>query len=145
MDPSRGDLDCDSSRAGLMRLQGAEGQRGRGGGGDRLSSARTIKWWDWRGGLRGTACNWAFFLFVLNQTRTLSYFVRQKSQREKKGARIARAKRSESLPTNWAPRRGWQAPPSVTQRQPACTVCRCDWEPKNEILLRDPSTDQFGI
>lgn len=66
MDPSRGDLDCDSSRAGLMRLQV---QRGRGGeGGARLSSAQTI-----RGGIAEEGCagrlaiGLFFFLFVSTQ------------------------------------------------------------------------------
>jgi len=65
MDPRRGDLDCDSSRAGLMRLQGQRGP-GRGGGGvggggelDLLSSNYQVV--GLGGGLHGTACNWAFF------------------------------------------------------------------------------------
>ena len=48
MDPSRGDLDCDSSRAGLMRSQGCRGRRTGGGGGHDLAAHKTIKWWDWR-------------------------------------------------------------------------------------------------
>lgn len=103
MDPSRGDLDCDSSRAGLMRLQV---QRGRGGeGGARLSSAQTI-----RGGIAEEGCagrlaiGLFFFLFVSTQLRI-------------------------------GPREGDGAGPRHHLVSPSGNrlVCRCDWEPMNEI------------
>ena len=56
-----------------MRLQGQRGLGGdlgeeEGGRHDLATHTITIKWsiaWDWRGGLRGTACNWAFFFVCM--------------------------------------------------------------------------------